>query len=50
MIITAIAVGGFLNFTFSSNGYSLLGWMIIIMIFLIIKNISIHNEGLKEEV
>ncbi len=47
MLITSIAVGGFLNYTFTESGYSLLGWMIIVMIFLIMKNISVHDEGLK---
>ncbi len=37
MLITTMLVGGFLNLTFNDGHYSILGWIIVIVIFTIIR-------------
>ncbi|MDI3547393.1 MAG: ferrous iron transport protein [Halanaerobiales bacterium] len=50
MIITTFIVGGFMNFAFQEGGFTLLGWLIIILVLFLIKYIpNINNREMISE-
>lgn len=44
MLVTTVAMGGFVNFAFEDDGFSLTGWLIIILALLLIRKIPGVNE------
>jgi ferrous iron transport protein B len=44
MLITTLLVGGFMNFAFQDGGFTFIGWLIIILIFLVIIYVPAVNE------
>lgn len=45
MVVTAFTVGGFVNFTFQDGGFTLLGWLLLVGVFLFIHYIPQNEES-----
>ncbi|HLV10077.1 MAG TPA: nucleoside recognition domain-containing protein, partial [Halanaerobiales bacterium] len=44
MLLTSVLVGGFTNLTFTNEGISLIGWVIIVLILIFLRKFSISNK------
>lgn len=45
MLITTLTVGGFVNLTFSESGFTFMGWLLIVLVFIAIKYVPARVNG-----
>lgn len=45
MLVTTLTVGGFVNLTFSESGFTFMGWLLIVLVFIAIKYVPARVNG-----
>lgn len=45
MILTAVTVGSFINYFFTNQGMSITGWLIIVLVLLLLKNLNLNFKS-----
>lgn len=48
MLLTAVLVGGFVNIAFINNNFSLLGWIIFVLLFILLKYFPFKREEISK--